>query len=147
MNSRPQIRVEIQLDPLEWADPSHWRAKALSAAFSSPHRRGCEEFYFWDITLCTWWKSFEIPEKHLPASCCFLAWLYFDRKNGDNLFLRNVGWLSQDYMITNLFKESSALIPIVSSDANVFSLEQCKPLVWFKLAAPPCLYVLSTWVG
>jgi hypothetical protein len=30
-------------------------------------------------------------------SCRFVAWLIFDYKDGDDIFLRNIGWLSTDY--------------------------------------------------
>jgi hypothetical protein len=34
----------------------------------------------------------------LPTASCFLLGLFFDAEDGDNIFLRNVGWHSKEYM-------------------------------------------------
>jgi hypothetical protein len=62
---------------------------------------------FWDITPCSPLKANRIfgeaclgpknkPSYVLDAS--FLFGLFLDPKNGGEMFLLNVGWLSTDYM-------------------------------------------------
>jgi hypothetical protein len=59
---------------------------------------------FWDITLCSHWKSTNISEECAGSACyllhaSFLICLLFDPEDGDDMFLQNTGWLSVDYSV------------------------------------------------
>jgi hypothetical protein len=50
---------------------------------------------FWDITPCS---PFESQPTFRTNVCAFLLFLFFDLKDGADMFLRNAGWFSTDYM-------------------------------------------------
>jgi hypothetical protein len=56
---------------------------------------------FWDIMPCSPLKiNWHLGEtcRLLPASCCLLLGLLFNPEDGSDTFLKNVGWLSTDYV-------------------------------------------------
>jgi hypothetical protein len=68
---------------------------------------------FWHITPSSPKKATDFSEEHI-ATCFhagFLLGLFFDTENGGEMFLRNVGCLSTDYMALYPRKWYSSLEP------------------------------------
>jgi hypothetical protein len=71
---------------------------------------------FWNITIR--WKSTDVSEKHVPSlfsyllQARFVLGIFFDPEDGGDMFLRNVGWLSADYMALYHRRYNSSYSPV-----------------------------------
>jgi hypothetical protein len=71
---------------------------------------------FWDIMPCDPLKVNQMfRRKILPpsAACCLLHFWLFSREDGNEMFLRNTGWLSTDYVALYPRRQKSSLICVV----------------------------------